>query len=85
MKFNRIISEPQVLRFLTLLLPKMVETEIGNLVNLSRDMNDNYLLSMALESHADYLVTGDLDLLVLEKIGDTKIVSMLDFRSEFGL
>lgn len=84
-KFNRIISEPQVLRFLTLLLPRMVETEIGEHVNQSRDIKDNYLLAMALESQADYLVTGDRDLLVLEKIGVTKIVSMHQFRLEFGL
>ena len=80
-KFQKIISETHVLRFLSLILPKLIETQITTRVELSRDVKDNYLLAIALKSDADYLVTGDDDLLVLKKIGNTKIVSLSEFRS----
>ena len=34
-------------------------------VNICRDKKDNFLLEAALEGKADYLVTGDEDLLIL--------------------
>jgi hypothetical protein len=48
----------------------------------SRDAKDNKLLACALGGEADYLVTGDRDLLDLNsnpKIGNLKIVSPSDF------
>jgi putative PIN family toxin of toxin-antitoxin system len=81
-KFRKIISEPQVLRFLTLLLPKLSETKIDKTINVSRDPNDNYLLAMSLEIGADYLITGDDDLLVMKTVGITKIVNMAEFLQE---
>jgi len=44
-----------------------------------RDPKDNFLLSLAVDSKADFLVTGDSDLLVIGKIKRTKIVSYNDF------
>ena len=41
---------------------------------LSRDPKDNKLLDAACQAKAKYLVSGDRDLLVLEKIGKTKII-----------
>ena len=37
------------------------------------------MLSLAVDGKADYLLTGDKDLLVLEKIGDTKIKTISEF------
>ena len=47
-----------------------------------RDPKDNFLLSLAAESKADYLVTGDFDLLTLKKIRKTKILTWKDFINE---
>ena len=44
-----------------------------------RDEKDNFLLELAVDGKADYLVTGDKDLLILETVGKTKIVKMSDF------
>jgi len=44
-----------------------------------RDPGDVIYLRCALGARADYLVTGDSDLLVLGSIGDTAIVSPRDF------
>ncbi len=48
-------------------------------VEICRDPNDDKFLSLAMNGEADYLVTGDQDLLVLKKIGRTKILTPADF------
>ena len=47
-----------------------------------RDPKDNFLLSLAVDSNADYLVTGDSDLLVLKNINKTKIVTWSKFIND---
>lgn len=44
-----------------------------------RDKKDLYLLSLADTIKANYIVTGDKDLLVLEKHNRTKIVTITEF------
>jgi len=46
-----------------------------------RDIKDLYLLSMAESIPADYLVTGDDDLLVLRNHLGTKIITFAEFVS----
>ena len=47
---------------------------------MARDAKDAYLLDMAKAIPADYIVTGDKDLLVLGKYNQTTILSYNDFR-----
>ncbi len=60
----------------------------GNLIDVTieisecRDYKDNFLLSLAVESKADYLVSGDIDLLILNKIDETKIINWSEFLKE---
>jgi uncharacterized protein len=60
----------------------------GKLIDVSveitdcRDFKDNFLLSLAVESKSDYLVTGDNDLLIIKKIKKTKILTWTDFIKE---
>ena len=64
--------------------------EYGELVNvtskvkLSRDANDDFLLALAKDGKATFLITGDKDLLVLKKINQTKIVSISDFLKRYS-
>ena len=44
-----------------------------------RDAKDTYLLSMAKAIPADFIVTGDQDLLVLDKFENTYILSYTEF------
>jgi len=68
-------------------LEDILETidEVAEFVNVTskisecRDPKDNFLLSLAVDGKADYLLTGDKDLLVLKKIGDTEIKTMSEF------
>ena len=48
-------------------------------VDRCRDSKDNFLLALAEDGNADYLITGDRDLLVLEKHLTTRIVSFSNF------
>lgn len=48
-----------------------------------RDAKDLYLLSLAERVQADYMVTGDKDLLVLENHESTRILSFPDFKLLF--
>lgn len=78
-KFEKFIRQEQISRFIGLVLTRLKPIEIKTLVRLSRDAKDNFLLSMSLDCGADYLVTGDPDLLVLKEFGKTKILNMTEF------
>jgi putative PIN family toxin of toxin-antitoxin system len=48
-------------------------------INLSRDLDDNKFLELAKEVSADYLITGDKDLLTLKTFEKTKILKPSQF------
>ena len=50
---------------------------------VSRDPADDYLLDLSKRGRAHILITGDEDLLVLEKHGRTRILAPATFVSEF--
>jgi hypothetical protein len=58
--------------------------KVTSALKLCRDPKDNFLLNLALDAKADYLVTGDNDLLELENIEKTKIISLKDLDEIFG-
>ncbi|TSC95701.1 MAG: hypothetical protein CEN88_443, partial [Candidatus Berkelbacteria bacterium Licking1014_2] len=45
---------------------------------------DNIFLETAIAGKADYLVTGDKDLLTLKKINGTQIITLRDFLTELS-
>ncbi len=53
--------------------------EVKSLVSICRDDKDNFLLALAKDGKADYLLTGDMDLLELKKFGKTKIITISTF------
>ncbi len=81
-KFRKFFSNKKIEKLLELFdsYGKLVNANVK--VELCRDPKDNFLLSLAVESKADYLVTGDSDLLVLKNIKKTKILSWRDFVGE---
>lgn len=78
-KFQTIISTSQANRFIQFLLPRLQKFKVISTVNINRDEKDNYLLALANASRADFLVTGDEDLLVLKKFNKTRIVKLTEF------
>lgn len=53
--------------------------EVKSIVNACRDLKDNFLLSLCKDSQADYLITGDNDLLDLKSFEGTKIIKIADY------
>ena len=58
-----------------------VHVPVVSSVTLCRDEKDNFLLSLAKDAKADYLLTGDKDLLVLKTFDATQIVTMTEFQA----
>lgn len=56
--------------------------KVKSKVDKCRDPKDNFLLNLSIDGKADFLVTGDTDLLVLGKLNKTQIVSWSDFISK---
>jgi putative PIN family toxin of toxin-antitoxin system len=54
---------------------------IKSKIDICRDVKDNFLLNLAVDGKADYLITGDKDLLILEQIENTKIITMNEFKT----
>jgi len=51
-------------------------------LRLCRDTNDDFLLNLAKDGNADFLITGDKDLLVLDKMESTQIITYDQFLKE---
>ncbi len=78
-KLKKVFTQAQISKVLELfdLYGKLVT--VNSKIAKCRDPKDDFLLNLALESNADYLITGDTDLLVLKKIGHTDIISWNTF------
>jgi putative PIN family toxin of toxin-antitoxin system len=59
-----------------------MDVNVYSVIDVCRDPKDNYLLALAKDGEADYLVTDDKDLLVLQQFGKTKIVDLTVFEKE---
>ena len=53
--------------------------EVKSDVQMCRDKKDNFLLNLSIDSQANFLITGDKDLLILEKVEKTKILTFREF------
>ncbi len=82
-KFSRYFSDTDIKNILRLFKDYGKLIKVKSNVTECRDLKDNFLLNLAIDSKADYLVTGDMDLLVLEKIKNTKIIRFADLFDSF--
>jgi putative PIN family toxin of toxin-antitoxin system len=73
----RTILEDEVLPFF-----EAVETE-NQIKRICRDSQDDKFIACAVAAQADYIVSGDKDLLVLNKYGQIKIISASEFLKKF--
>jgi putative PIN family toxin of toxin-antitoxin system len=85
------IKKPRLKKFFeTNALDEMLSTfepfidliQVESIVTVCRDPKDNFLLALAKDGKADYLLTGDKDLLELIKFGKTKIKTITAFIDE---
>jgi len=57
--------------------------DIVSNISICRDPKDDYLLALAKDARADFLITGDKDLLILEKFETTIICTLTDFINKY--
>jgi hypothetical protein len=57
--------------------------DVSSDVDLCRDKKDNFLLNLSKDSNADFLITGDKDLLIINIIENTKIITWTEFKNLF--
>jgi putative PIN family toxin of toxin-antitoxin system len=53
--------------------------EVTSKINICRDPNDNFLLALSKDGKANYLITGDKDLLEIQQYEKTTILKISDF------
>lgn len=78
-KFQKYFTPQQVEKLIELLKTFAENIEIKPIHFLNRDPKDNFLLDLIDISKADYLVTGDDDLLELNPFKTAKILTPADF------
>jgi len=81
-KFQNYFPFADIFDLLQMLLIHTNFITVNSETNLSRDEKDNFLLDLAIDGKADYLITGDKDLLILKKIKTTKILTYTEFATE---
>lgn len=81
-KLKKYFEEDKVLDLLSLLDIIAEKIRIGKIDPICRDPKDDFLLALAKESKANYLITGDKDLLHIKIYGRTKIVTAKEFKEK---
>ena len=58
--------------------------KLGPIPNICRDPNDDMIIACAIDAAADYIVTGDEDLLILKRYKDIVITNPRNFEALFA-
>jgi uncharacterized protein len=89
-EFLEVVSRPKIKKYFSDKdLAKLLDSindhadfiEVTAHVKICRDKKDNFLLALCDDGKADYLLTGDEDLLVLKKFKNTTILKIADYIS----
>lgn len=78
-KFNRYLTREEREEFLETLVERSVLVELVEKVQECRDPKDDKILELALSGGAEYIITGDRDLLVLNPFRGVQIVTPDEF------
>lgn len=79
-KFAKYFKDEDIYALFKMLDKHALIFKVKSDVKLCRDPKDNFLLSLAKDSKADFLLTGDKDLLEVAVIGHTNIITIADFK-----
>ncbi len=84
-KFKKHFSQENIKELISLLHSKTEQIEITEHFKDCRDPKDNFILDLCVSGNADYLVTGDDDLLALNPFRGTKIINYRLFREIYEI
>lgn len=80
-KFQRYFTRNLINELVVLMLSKVEVVEIKETFVVCRDPKDNFLLDLSVSGKADYLVTGDEDLLTLNPFKGIQIIDYKSFQN----
>ena len=78
-KFDKYVTHDERMRFMVSFLKVAEMVEISETITVCRDPKDDKLLELAISGKADFLVTGDKDLLVLNPFRGVEILTPREF------
>jgi putative PIN family toxin of toxin-antitoxin system len=78
-KLKKYFDQEKVEELVSLLEIISTKIKLDKVEQICRDPKDDFLLALAKQSKADFLVTGDKDLLELKKYHKTQIVTVNQF------
>lgn len=81
-KLQKYFSTSNSVELIDLLNVHAINVSVNPTHFINRDPKDNFLLDLIDASQADYLVTGDADLLELNPFKTAKIITPADFERE---
>jgi putative PIN family toxin of toxin-antitoxin system len=81
-KFRRFFSSADIEELLETIDEYAHFVKVQTKTEACRDPKDNFLLSLSIDGNADFLLTGDKDLLELTKFGETTIITISEFLNK---
>lgn len=78
-RFNRYLTSEEREEFLEALVERAVLVEITENVQECRDPKDDKVLELAMNGEAQYIISGDRDLLVLHPFRDVLVITADEF------
>src|SRR5688572_27841902 len=81
-KLKKFFNPEKVDELVSLLTLISTKVKVTNIEQVCRDPKDDFLLALARKAKADFLVTGDKDLLELKSYGQTEILSLKEFSDK---
>ena len=78
-KFEKYFSMEEHIQFVARFFADAEIIEIKEKITACRDRKDNKFLELAVNGKADYIITGDQDLLVLHPFQNIVIISVSDY------
>ena len=82
-KFKKYFSLVDLQYLLVQIEAKAEFIAVTSAVDICRDAKDNFLLALATDGKATHLLTGDKDLLVLNPLGKTQILTIAEYVSSY--
>lgn len=81
-KFRRFFSSTDIEEILETIEEYAEFVKVQTQIEVCRDPKDNFLLSLSIDGNADVLLTGDKDLLEINKFGETIILTISEFLQD---
>ena len=75
-KFRKYFKLDEVESLMLMIKTRAIFVDVTSEINKCRDPKDNFLLSLSMDGNATHLLTGDKDLLILKRSGQTKIIKI---------